>query len=44
MPKSYSISEAQHNLTGLVQQLEHQARIELTRLGKPVAMLLSLAE
>jgi prevent-host-death family protein len=44
MPKSCSISQAQHNLTRLLQQLEHHSRIELTHRGKPVAMLLSLAE
>lgn len=44
MSKSVSIDEARHNLAALVQQLEHQPRIELTHRGKPVAVLLSLPE
>lgn len=44
MPKSFSIAEARHDLAALVHQLEHQSRIELTRRGKPVAVLLSLPE
>ena len=44
MSKSFSIAEARHNLAALVHQLEHQPRIELTRRGKPVAVLLSVGE
>lgn len=44
MPKSFSIAKARHDLAALVQQLEHQSRIELTRRGKPVAVLLSLGD
>jgi antitoxin Phd len=44
MPKSFSIAEARHDLAALVHRLDRQHRIELTRRGKPVAMLLSLHE
>jgi prevent-host-death family protein len=44
MTKSYSIAEARHNLAALVHQLDHHTRIELTRRGRPVAVLLSLRE
>ncbi len=42
--QSFSIAEARHNLAAVVHQLEHQSRIQLTRRGKPVAVLLSLRE
>ncbi len=42
MSERYSIAEARHNLAALVHDLERQPVIELTRRGKPVAMLLSL--
>ena len=44
MPKSFSIAEARHDLAALVHQLDHQPRIQLTRRGKPVAVLVSLRE
>jgi antitoxin Phd len=44
MLKSFSIAEARHDLAALVHQLDHRHRIELTRRGKPVAMLMSLSE
>ena len=44
MSKSFSIAEARHNLAAVVHQLEHQPQVELTRRGKPVAMLLSVRE
>ncbi len=44
MPKSFSIAEARHDLAALVHQLDHQPRIQLTRRGKPVAVLLSVRE
>lgn len=40
MVKTYSIPEAQDNLSGIVQEAESGARIELTRGGLPVAVLL----
>jgi prevent-host-death family protein len=44
MPKRYSIAEARHNLAALVHELERKTRIELTRRGEPVAVLLSVRE
>ncbi len=44
MSKRYSIAEARHNLAALVHELEHKPRIELTRRGEPVAVLLSIGE
>jgi prevent-host-death family protein len=44
MTDQYSIAEARHNLAALVRRLEKQTRIEITRRGKPVAVLLSLQE
>ena len=44
MSKSLSIAEARHNLAAVVHQLEHQPQVELTRRGKPVAVLLSVRE
>jgi len=40
MPKSYSIAEARDNLARLVQQAETGKDVELTRRGKPVAVLI----
>ena len=37
--QSFSIAEARHDLAAVVHQLEHQPRIQLTRRGKPVAVL-----
>jgi len=44
MAKRYSIAEARQNLAALVHELERKARIELTRRGEPVAVLLSMRE
>jgi cellobiose PTS system EIIB component len=44
MSKRYSIAEARHDLAAIVHELEEQPRIELTRRGEPVAVLLSLTE
>ncbi len=44
MPNSFSIAEARHDLAALVHQLDRQPRIQLTRRGKPVAVLLSVRE
>ena len=44
MFKLLSIAEARHDLAAVVHQLEHQPRIQLTRRGKPVAVLLSWRE
>lgn len=44
MNKRYSIAEARHDLAAIVHELEQESRIELTRRGEPVAVLVSLAE
>jgi len=44
VPKRYSIAEARNNLAALVHELERKVRIELTRRGEPVAVLLSIRE
>ncbi len=42
MADKYSIAEARHNLAALVHELDTTDRIELTRRGEPVAVLLSM--
>lgn len=44
MPKRYSIAEARSNLPVIVDQAEAGLEIELTRRGKPVAVVVSLRE
>jgi prevent-host-death family protein len=44
MTDQYSIAEARHNLAALVRRLEKHPLIEITRRGKPVAVLMSLQE
>lgn len=44
MNKQYSISEAKNKLTAIVHGIESGESAELTRHGKPVAILLSIAE
>jgi prevent-host-death family protein len=44
MSKRYSIAEARSQLPSLVDEAESGQEIELTRRGKPVAVLLSLRE
>ena len=44
MPKRYSIAEARVNLPAIVDQAEAGQEIELTRRGKPVAVVVSLRE
>ncbi|HEX7481570.1 MAG TPA: type II toxin-antitoxin system Phd/YefM family antitoxin [Polyangiales bacterium] len=44
MPKRYSIAEARSNLPTIVDQAEAGQEIELTRRGKPVAVVVSLRE
>ena len=41
MPKKYSIAEARSNLPRIVDQAEAGAEVELTRRGKPVAVIIS---
>ncbi len=42
--EQYSIAEARHDLAALVRKLEENRKIQITRRGKPVAMLLSIRE
>jgi prevent-host-death family protein len=44
MAKRYSIAEARANLPSIVDQAEAGQEIELTRRGKPVAVVMSLRE
>lgn len=42
--RSYSIAEAKNHLSGLVHEVEEQGPVELTRRGRPVAMVISMEE
>lgn len=44
MTKKYSIAEARDHLPGVVHEVEGGTRVELTRRGKPVAVLLGIDE
>lgn len=44
MSKSYSIADARQNLPSLVDEVESGAEIQLTRRGKPIAVVLSVEE
>lgn len=44
MSRRYSITEARTNLPAIVDQAEAGRRIELTRRGRPVAVVVSLDE
>src|SRR5258706_12606912 len=44
MPKQYSIADAKNQLPSLVHRVEQGGAIELTRRGKPVAVLVSSDE
>ncbi|MDP2308365.1 MAG: type II toxin-antitoxin system Phd/YefM family antitoxin [Pseudomonadota bacterium] len=44
MTRPYSIAEARDQLPALVHDAEQGGRISLTRRGKPVAVLISVAE
>ena len=44
MSKQYSIAEAKAKLPGIVRQVEESGPVEITRRGKPVAVVLSLEE
>ena len=44
MSRRYSIAEARSNLPTIVDQAEAGQQIELTRRGKPVAVVVSLGE
>lgn len=42
--KQYSIAEARDHLPGIVHEVESDGAVELTRCGKPVAVILSVPE
>jgi prevent-host-death family protein len=44
MTKQYSIAQARDHFPGIVKEVEHGAPVELTRRGKPVAILLSVEQ
>ncbi len=44
MLRQYSIVEARDHFTSLVRKVEQGTAVELTRHGKPVAVLISMAE
>lgn len=44
MGKQYSIAQARDHLPGIVHEVERGAPVELTRRGKPVAVILSLQD
>jgi prevent-host-death family protein len=44
MVKKYSIAEARDNFTSMVHEAEEGTRVELTRRGKPVAVLMGTDE
>jgi prevent-host-death family protein len=44
MARKYSVAEARAQLSAIVDQAEKGQTIELTRRGKPVAVVVSLAE
>lgn len=44
MPKQYSVAEAREKLAHVIQEAEQGTTVELTRRGKPVAVVLSLNE
>lgn len=44
MSKQYSIAEARRNLPGLVHEAESGSEVQLTRRGRPVAVVVSVQE
>jgi len=44
MLKQYSIAKARDHFTSLVRTVERESAVELTRRGKPVAVILSIQE
>jgi antitoxin Phd len=44
MVKTYSIAEARDHLASVVHEAESGAQVELTRRGKPVAMLIGVED
>lgn len=44
MTRQYSIAEARDHFAAIIHELDSTSSVQVTRRGKPVAMLLSLAE
>ena len=44
MLKQYSIAKARDHFTSLVRSVERESAVELTRRGKPVAVMISIQE
>jgi len=44
MDKDYSIAQARHDLSAIVREIERTGRARITRRGRPVAVVLSIAE
>lgn len=44
MSKRYSVAEAKNQLPAVIHEVEHGESIEITRHGRPVAVVLSLSE
>lgn len=44
MSQQHSVAHAKNNLPALIHDVEHGAKVEITRHGRPVAVLLSVAE
>jgi prevent-host-death family protein len=44
MSKRYTVAEARDNLAGLVHEAEGGTAVEITRRGKPVAVLLAIED
>jgi antitoxin Phd len=44
MEKSYSIAEARDRFTALIRRVEEDTPVELTRRGKPVAIIMSIQQ
>ena len=44
MDKDYTIAQARHDLPAIVHEVERTGRARITRRGRPVAVVLSIAE
>jgi antitoxin Phd len=44
MSRQYSVTEVRNHFASLIREVEQQTIVELTRRGKPVAVLLSIRE
>lgn len=44
MDKDYSIAQARHDLPAIVHEVERNGRVRITRRGRLVAVVLSIAE